>query len=103
MTDKQIEVIVKLDNLVKPLADKVKELKELCQNPRRVVARDFLGVYQKELNEWMELRLMLMDNFQGKDAEMEIAKYKTRFGDSVLPEVVKEEAYEWDEMILDSP
>lgn len=46
---------------------------------------------------------MLMDNFQGKDAEMEIAKYKTRFGDSVLPEVVKEEAYEWDEMILDSP
>lgn len=46
---------------------------------------------------------MLMDNFQGKDAEMEIAKYKTRFGDFVLPEVVKEEAYEWDEMILDSP
>lgn len=103
MTDKQIEVIVKLDNLVKPLADKVKELKELCQDPRRVVARDFLGVYQKELNEWMELRLMLMDNFQGKDAEMEIAKYKTRFGDSGLPEVIKEESYEWDEMILDSP
>ena len=34
---------------------------------------------------------------------MEIVKYKTRFGDSGLPEVVKEEAYEWDEMILNSP
>lgn len=34
---------------------------------------------------------------------MGIVKYKTRLGDSGLPEVVKEESYEWDEMILDSP
>lgn len=103
MTDKQIEVIVKLDSLVKPLADKVKELKELCQDPRRVVARDFLGVYQKELNDWMEFRSMLMADFRRGDAEVEIAKYKTRLGDSGLPETVKEELYEWDEKILDSP
>lgn len=103
MTGRQIEVIVKLDNLIKPLADKVKELKELCQDPRKVVARDFLGVYQKELNDWMEFRLMLMADFQGGDEEVEIAKYKTRFGDSGLPETIKEESYELDEMILDSP
>lgn len=102
MTERQIEAIVKLDVLIKPLADKVKELTELCKDTRRVADRDFLAVYSMELAEWKEFRAMLMQEFGGS-GDMEIAKYKTMMNETGLPEVVMEQSYEWDERILDSP
>ena len=69
MTQSQKKIIERFDELNSPLKKHVADLEELCKDPVRTVARDFLNYYKAELNQWEEFRLMLLAEFieQGND------------------------------------
>ena len=63
MSGSQKEIIAKLREIMKPLEDHIKNLEELCEDPGRTVARDFLAYYRKEYAQYQDLLIMLMAEF----------------------------------------
>ena len=63
MTATQREILKRFDQLVEPLDTKVKELEEYCSDGLKVVAPLALQQYRTELNEWKELKLLIMEEF----------------------------------------
>lgn len=66
MTGSQKIIIEVLDKLLEPLEKHVASLEEICKDPERTVAKDFLTYYKSELLEWKQFKLMLMEEFIGR-------------------------------------
>lgn len=66
MTVSQIEILNKLDEIMKPQKEHIDKLTQICADGKHVVGKDFLAMYQAEYMNYMELRSMLIVEFSMK-------------------------------------
>lgn len=64
MTKEQKIILSAVDKLMKPTAEHVDKLKKFIEeNPNAVVARDVLPGYISDLNDFKELKILLLEEF----------------------------------------
>lgn len=69
MTEKQKKVIAQLDKITEPKEKHIKDLESICQDGKHRVTADFLEMYRKEMLEYKELKILILEAFTEQDTE----------------------------------